>query len=148
MSYSSAGFWNRFSARILDMIIVSIVISLISVLIYGDFYLFAGVNEFRLIDLLGILYGIILPVIWYGYTLGRRVAGNRIITVDGSRVGIKTMLKREVVAGIIYVLTLGIGFIISAFMIGFRKDKRAIHDFIAGTCVTKAPYQKSQTEFL
>ena len=28
---------------------------------------------------------------------------------------------------------LGIGYIVSAFMVGFREDRRSIHDFIAGT---------------
>jgi uncharacterized RDD family membrane protein YckC len=40
------------------------------------------------------------------------------------------------VAAIVYGITLGIAVIVSAFMIGLRKDKRAIHDFIAGTYVT------------
>lgn len=40
---------------------------------------------------------------------------------------------RNLVAGIVYGLTFGIGVLISAFMVGLREDKRAIHDFIAGT---------------
>lgn len=43
------------------------------------------------------------------------------------------MLMRVLVAGLVYVLTLGIGIIVSAFMVGMREDRRAIHDFIAGT---------------
>jgi uncharacterized RDD family membrane protein YckC len=43
------------------------------------------------------------------------------------------MLLRTLVSGIFYALTIGIGAIVSAFMVGIREDKRAIHDFIAGT---------------
>jgi uncharacterized RDD family membrane protein YckC len=46
---------------------------------------------------------------------------------------------RVIVASLVYGITLGIGAIVSAFMIGLRKDKRSLHDFIAGTYVT---YQK------
>ena len=30
-------------------------------------------------------------------------------------------------------IPLGIGVIVSAFMVGLREDRRAIHDFVAGT---------------
>lgn len=62
--------------------------------------------------------------------------GIRIFRVDGEKLGIGTMLLREFVAGIVYIVTLGLGMIVSAFMVGLRKDHRAIHDFIAGTYVT------------
>ncbi|WP_138419451.1 RDD family protein [Aquibacillus sediminis] len=141
-----AGFWNRVTARILDIIIISVSIALISIPLYGDLYLFTDVYNYRLIDLSGFLYGIILPIIWCGYTLGRRVVRNRIVGIDGGNVGYRTMLLRERVASIVYALTLGIGIIISAFMVGIREDKRAIHDFIAGTYVTKNACQKSPEE--
>ena len=40
---------------------------------------------------------------------------------------------RELVANIVYALTLGIGLIASAIMVGVREDKRSLHDIIAGT---------------
>lgn len=43
------------------------------------------------------------------------------------------MLLRVVVAGLLYFITFGIGFIVSVIMVAVREDKRAIHDFIAGT---------------
>ncbi|ESU33866.1 hypothetical protein G3A_04290 [Bacillus sp. 17376] len=62
--------------------------------------------------------------------------GVRIAKVNGEKLGSGTMLMRTIVAGLVYVLTLGLGAIVSAFMVGIREDKRAIHDFIAGTYVT------------
>ncbi|WP_116372675.1 hypothetical protein [Priestia megaterium] len=35
-------------------------------------------------------------------------------------------------------LTLGIALIVSVFMVVFRKDKRSLHDMMAGTYVTYA----------
>ncbi|GED30749.1 hypothetical protein BCE02nite_18900 [Brevibacillus centrosporus] len=88
-------------------------------------------------NLVSILYSLLLPVFWYGYTVGKRIVGIRIVKMDGSPVGIGTMLLRIVVGcWLIYTVTLGIGAIISAIMVGVREDKRAIHDLIAGTYVT------------
>ncbi|MDL4840247.1 RDD family protein [Aquibacillus rhizosphaerae] len=133
---SPAGFQNRFLARILDLIIIFLVTGVISKILYGVFY--DGDNYYS-IDFFGLFYGLLLPIFWYGYTLGRRMVGNRIVRIDGKKVGIGTMLLRDIIAGIFYLLTLGIGLIVSAFMIGIREDKRAIHDFIARTFVTTEP---------
>jgi uncharacterized RDD family membrane protein YckC len=125
-----AGFWIRVLATILDTVIVMVPLSFISYLITGawdgDIYT----------SFLSLLYYLILPIIWFGYTVGKRMVGIRIVKVNGEKVGIGTMLMRVIVASLVYGITLGIAVIVSAFMIGLRKDKRSIHDFIAGTYVT------------
>lgn len=126
----SVGFWRRFLAVILDGIIVSFPLSLIFGWITGDW------EDENISTLIDFLYTLIVPILWYGYTVGKRIMGIRIFRVDGEKLGIGTMLLREFVAGIVYIVTLGLGMIVSAFMVGLRKDHRAIHDFIAGTYVT------------
>ncbi|SEP66179.1 Uncharacterized membrane protein YckC, RDD family [Virgibacillus subterraneus] len=135
-----AGFQNRFGARIADLIIIFLTGGIISLISYGQFLYSESINP---IELLGPLYTLLLPVSWYGYTLGRRLYGNRIVRVDGRKVGLGTMLLRVIVAGMAYAFTLGIGLIVSAFMIGIREDSRSIHDFIAGTYVTYDPPGRS-----
>ncbi|CQR47542.1 RDD family protein [Paraliobacillus sp. PM-2] len=144
MILNPAGFQNRFLAHVLDFIILFIVLGMLSQLIYGVFY---SNEEFFITDLVSVFYYLLLPVFWYGYTLGRKLVGNRIARVDGKKVRIGTMLLRHWVAGMFYVVTLGIGFIISAFMVGLREDKRAIHDFIAQTYVTTDPPGESNTDY-
>ncbi|QYR24128.1 RDD family protein [Paenibacillus sp. sptzw28] len=124
-----AGFWVRLAANLLDAFIVSLPLSIISYFIAGDWEgdYFTTAIEF--------LYGIFLPVLWSGYTIGKRTVGIRIAKVNGEKVGIGTMLLRILLGALVYVLTVGIGIIVSAFMVGLRDDKRAIHDFIAGTYV-------------
>ncbi|OAB29251.1 hypothetical protein PMSD_21895 [Paenibacillus macquariensis subsp. defensor] len=123
-----AGFWIRLGAMLLDAIIVGIPLAIISLIITGG-----GINEEHT-RTLSFLYSLLLPVVWGGYTIGKRICGIKIRRVnDHSSPGIGTMLLRVLVAGIIYGLTLGFGVIISALMIGLREDKRSIHDFIAGT---------------
>ncbi len=123
-----AGFWIRLGAAILDAIIIGIPLSLISDAITGD------PGDESLSDALMFVYMLLLPVFWRGYTVGKRICGIRIQKVsDESPPGIGTMLLRNLVANIIYALTLGIAIVVSAFMVGLRDDKRALHDFIAGT---------------
>lgn len=129
-----AGFWIRLGANIIDGIILSLVLGFLALALYGQFN-----PEFTLADIVRPLYTLLLPVFWYGYTLGKRIVGIRIARMDGEKVGIGTMLLRDIVGGIAYVVTLGIGLIVSAFMVGLREDKRSIHDLIAGTYVTHNP---------
>ncbi|TFE04061.1 RDD family protein [Jeotgalibacillus salarius] len=135
-----AGFMNRFLAYVLDSIIILMATGLISFVLYGVFY---DSENYYPTDILGLIYTLLLPVLWFGYTIGRRIAGNRIVRIDGRKVGIGTMILRVIVAGIAYALTLGIGLIVSAFMVGLREDKRSIHDFIAQTYVTTNPPTRS-----
>ncbi|CAH0129269.1 RDD family protein [Peribacillus sp. Bi134] len=126
----SVGFWKRLFAGFLDGIIVSFPLAIIFGLITGDWE-----NE-NFSTFFNFLYMLIVPILWYGYTVGKRIMGIRIVRVDGRKLGIGTMLLRYLVAALVYAITFGIGFIVSAFMVGIRKDHRAIHDFIAGTYVT------------
>ncbi|MBM7662910.1 putative RDD family membrane protein YckC [Bacillus mesophilus] len=132
MCDNPGGFWVRLGAAILDGILLFIVSALLNFALFQQFVSEPN-NITHAIDL---LYYLLLPVFWYGYTVGKRALGIRIARVDGRKVGIGTMLMRNFVAGIAYLLTLGIGVIVSAFMVGLREDKRSIHDFIAGTYVT------------
>lgn len=125
-----AGFWVRVGASILDGIIIGIPIAIISYLVTGN------AEDSGISSTLNLLYTLLVPVVWSGYTVGKKIVGVRIAKVNGEKLGFGTMLMRTVVSGLVYLLTLGIGVIVSAFMVGLRQDKRAIHDLIAGTYVT------------
>lgn len=123
-----AGFWIRFGASLLDGIIVGIPIAVIAFIVDG------GINEGYTNDVLSFLYSLLLPILWNGYTIGKRICGIRIRKInDLAPPGLGTMLLRNLVSGLIYGITFGIAAIVSAFMVGLREDKRSIHDFIAGT---------------
>ncbi|ANA78531.1 RDD domain containing protein [Paenibacillus vortex V453] len=123
-----AGFWIRLGANILDGLIIGLPLSIIAGIITGDYE-----NE-PISNLIYALYGLLVPVYWNGYTIGKRICRIRIRKFDFLEPpGIGTMLLRNLVAGIVYALTLGIGIIVSIFMVALREDKRSLHDFIAGT---------------
>lgn len=131
MVSNPAGFWRRLLGSFLDGLMISIPISLI-------FTWFLDRETVSTISsLVQMVYLILVPVLWTGYTVGKKTVGVRIVKVNGEKVSIGTMLLRQFIGGLIYAITLGIGLIISAFMVGTRRDKRAIHDFVAGTYVTR-----------
>lgn len=125
-----AGFWVRFVACILDFLIIGIPLSYIGYLISGSW------EGDPTTSTVNFLYTLLLPVLWSGYTVGKKILGIRIAKENGEKLGIGAMLLRNILGGFIYIVTLGIGLIVSAFMVGLREDKRAIHDLIAGTYVT------------
>lgn len=126
----TVGFWRRFFAAFLDGIVISLPLFILGLIVSGEW------DSETIQSFVQIVYSIFLPVFWYGYTVGKKMMGIRVVRVDGKKLGIGTMLLRVIVTGIVYGITFGIGVIVSAFMVGIRKDHRAIHDFIAGTYVT------------
>jgi len=124
------GFWRRFGAAFLDGLLFGLPLSLLLSIILG------GEENEYLIEVITFLYFLLLPLFWNGYTIGKKILGIRIVKMNGENVGIGNMLLRELVGRLIYIITFGIGIIVSAIMVAVREDKRSIHDLIAGTYVT------------
>ena len=80
--------------------------------------------------LLGLTNMIILPL-FSGQSLGKMLTGIRIVSSDGRSVSFGTILIRHTFGYLFTVLTLGLGFLLSAV----NKKGRALHDYIAGTIV-------------
>lgn len=129
MIQNPAGFWVRFAAQLIDGIIVGIPLGIAGIM-YSESL---GVNFG--VSILSFLYSLVLPIIWNGQTIGKRVLRIRIKKISGEKIGFGTMIMRTFVAGLVYGITLGIAFLASIFMVAFRKDKRSVHDLVAGTYV-------------
>jgi len=84
------------------------------------------------LTILGLLY-LIVPTAISGQTLGKKVCGIRVVS-ERERVGFLRAILRETVGKWISGMILGIGFL----MVAFHKEKRGLHDLIAGTWVVKA----------
>ena len=65
-----------------------------------------------------------------GATVGKLLIGARIVARDGSRIGFGRAALRFLGEAVSW-MSLGIGFL----LVGFRSDRRALHDMIAGTQV-------------
>jgi uncharacterized RDD family membrane protein YckC len=119
----AAGFWIRFGAVLIDGVILTIVNFALQA-IFGSPAFFLGI-------VIGATYTI---GFWVssGATPGKMLFGLRVVTVDGAPIGFREAALRYI-GYWVNVLTLGIGYL----FIAFRKDKRGLHDLIAGTSVQR-----------
>jgi uncharacterized RDD family membrane protein YckC len=127
------GFWIRFLAKVIDMIISWAIIFIFR--FFGDLAIGGSGGEF-LIGALGIVFWFAYSVFFvgnYGATPGKMALGLKIVRSDGTEISYGRAFGRfwaERLSG----LTLTIGYIIA----GFDREKRALHDRICDTRVVKA----------
>ncbi|MED4130597.1 MULTISPECIES: RDD family protein [Shouchella] len=119
METKPAGFWIRLGALLLDGILFNGLAFLLGLFLLAAWQ--DGITE-----LAQFLYALLLPVFWYGYTVGKRVFKIRIIHMDGTNVGIWTMIKRTIIGGLIYVLPI----LISVTILSFTVDTRIWLTFV------------------
>ena len=119
-----AGFWIRFLAWLIDLVILFIPSIVLALAVEG----LAG---FLLQVAIGLVYRV---GFWaaQGATLGQKAVGVEITTVDGEPIGSGRAILRYIGYFVSWI-TLGIGFLI----IAFNREKRGLHDYIAGTVVVK-----------
>jgi uncharacterized RDD family membrane protein YckC len=119
-----AGFWIRFLASFIDgliLIVPNVVIGL--------------VVEFPLATAIQIVIGLAYTIgFWVteSATPGKMAMGIVILKADGEVIDIGSALLRYL-GYFASSITLGIGYL----MIGFREDKRGLHDLIGGTVVIR-----------
>ncbi|URT71446.1 RDD family protein [Cytobacillus firmus] len=131
-----AGFGIRFAADIVDALILTIPISTVFFLIEGDspFTWMMGWTW----PIIYTIYLTLVPLVWTGYIIGKRFFKIKVRRIDEEGLTLKTMVLREIVGKFLLSnVTFGISTLVSMFMIIFREDKRAIHDLIAGTYVSR-----------
>ncbi|MGM9967060.1 MULTISPECIES: RDD family protein [unclassified Rummeliibacillus] len=130
----TAGFWTRFWAYLIDLIVIS---SLTSILV-KPLFLLIGWEDLEILHLS--LYGSVTSFIFYiyfvlmtklwGQTIGKMALGIRVVSENQKPLTWGTVLFRECIGRIISV-TVKILYIIVAF----TPCNKAIHDYIADTIV-------------
>lgn len=130
-----AGFWRRFAAWLIDLLILGIVDAGIIAVGPGFDEYFAVGADLHWVDLIGVLvagaYYTVGVSVW-ATTVGKRLLGLRVLRPDGSKVGLGRAVARYFAAWL-SLLIFGVGFL----MIALRSDKRGLHDLICGTVVTR-----------
>lgn len=133
--FTYAGFWLRFFAFIIDMLVISGISKIFYNLIFAsvdislpfdlDFY-----QSFKTI--LGLLYFFILTYLTNGQTLGKMIVGIRVISINDERLSILDCLSREVFAryfqGKILILYL---------IVGISPEKQSLADLLCDTVVIR-----------
>jgi len=128
-----AGFWRRACALVVDAAIWILLLRL------GDLGT-AALSRWELTSrAFDYTWGLIVPAAYVvlahgtsGQTLGKRLAGARVVTVAGDAVGYPRALGRLLAWPVSALPLLG-GFVMAAV----RPDRRALHDLIAGTRVVR-----------
>ena len=138
------GFWMRLFGLVGDLIIIGFIYSLLAPALIDETALetfqrirYDGVQSpqsFFLDSALAVIYGSTLITFW-ATTIGKKLFSLRVLRPDRSKVSSPRAVGREMVK------TITIAFfpaaVISAAMVAFREDKRALHDLIAGTVVVQ-----------
>lgn len=135
-----AGFWLRFAAILIDLIVVMVAVGfLISLLgiglmdsddpdaLFGPILGFYGGFQVAVV-----LYFTLMESSKWQATLGKRAVGIMVTDLEGRRISFGRALGRYF-AKLISGLIIYIGFI----MAGFTERKQGLHDMIAGTLVIK-----------
>lgn len=131
-TYTYAGFWLRFTARIIDLIIVSVVSALVGAIVAG------GDNTGTVSGLLNFtgswLYSALMESSRFQGTVGK-IALGLIVTDDEYRPISFGRATGRYIGSILSAITLGIGYLMAAF----TARKQCLHDMMAGTLVIKKP---------
>lgn len=140
-----AGFWVRFWAYLIDLIVVA---SASSILVKPIFLL---VGAETASSAWYAPYAIVTAVIFYGYfvlmtkffnqTIGKMIMGLRVISLADDKLTWGTLLFREWIGRFISATILPLYWIV-----GFTRLKQGVHDFIADTTVIhESSYRKQKT---
>ncbi|WP_277585525.1 RDD family protein [Psychrobacillus antarcticus] len=131
----AAGFWIRFWAYIVDILVLASVGMLLIKPIFRLFSLELNNPEWYA------PFTIITAVIFYAYfvlmtklcnqTVGKMIFGIRVISKDGGNLKWGTVIFREWIGRLISIIPLSIPYLVVAF----TPKKQGVHDFIADTLV-------------
>ena len=133
ITFNYAGFWIRFFAYLIDIILISITTTLISVAIFGVENLADpdGSNVSGLLNFIIILfYFSLMHSSSLQATLGKMAVGIKVVDTDGGQISLLKAIGRylsKIISGLILLL----GFI----MAGFDSKSQALHDKIVSTYV-------------
>ncbi|CAH6782049.1 RDD family protein [Vibrio chagasii] len=136
--------WSRFWAFIIDGLIYAA--AMIPVVLYTDLFDRAASNG--TIDLheqiMVFVYGWVMFLLCHGYllqnkgqTIGKNVMEIAIVDMDGKQLGLFNIVLKRILPMSIFVYIPVVGQYISTldYLFALRKDRRCLHDLIAGTQV-------------
>jgi uncharacterized RDD family membrane protein YckC len=139
-----AGFWIRFVAYVIDMLILGVGALIIFGIVFALLALSGAELESGLTVIIGLVLGIVPMIVigWlyealltsgpHGATLGKRAVGVQIVRADGTQLSFGRATARYFLKAMITpMVPFAIGYLLAAFTAG----KRSLHDFMADTLV-------------
>lgn len=138
-----AGFWIRVLAFGIDLLVIMAAQFLLGFMAARRW----GVDVDRSPTLQGavvfftLLFAVLYPTILHaltGQTIGKLVVGARVVATDGELLPFGAALLRAIVHWLSLTFMVGLGHVLA----GLRKDKRALHDLLAGSRVDRLPRER------
>lgn len=135
---------NRIGASLIDMFLISVMYGAIVAVMTGNYS--AIFNRFNIsfgdyrydlavVFILMAIYFILLPFIWNGVTLGKKVTRIKLISLKSEKLTLQTLTIRFFVLLLPNILLLGIPILCNVYMMLFRKDNCGFQDLITKTKV-------------
>ncbi|MGE0987972.1 RDD family protein, partial [Bacillus sp. Gnz1/2] len=122
---------NRIGASLIDMFLISVMYGAVVAVMTGNYS--AIFNRFNIsfgdyrydlavVFILMAIYFILLPFIWNGVTLGKKVTRIKLISLKSEKLTLQTLTIRFFVLLLPNILLLGIPILCNVYMMLFRKD--------------------------
>ena len=136
-----AGFWTRFVAYLIDMIVIYAIASLLNTFSFG---LLNKRLDFPILGEESLSYVIVMftyfisMTYFFSQTLGKMIMKIKVETNKGDKLGIMDVVYREVVGRLLTIFLVYIPYL----AVAFTNKKKGLHDFIADTVVVKEDFSK------
>ncbi|MDP7989947.1 RDD family protein [Bacillus sp. MHSD_36] len=135
---------NRIGASLIDMFLISVMYGAVVAIMTGNYS--AIFNRFNIsfgdyrydlavVFILMAIYFILVPFIWNGITLGKKVTRIKLISLKSEKLTLQTLTIRFFVLLLPNILLLGIPILCNVYMMLFRKDNCGFQDLITKTKV-------------
>ena len=136
-----AGFWTRFVAYLIDMIVIYAISSLLNTFSFGllnkrlDFPI---LGEESLSYVIVMFTYFITMTYFFSQTLGKMIMKIKVETNKGDKLGLMDVVYREVVGRLLTIFLVYIPYL----AVAFTNKKKGLHDYIADTVVVKEDFSK------
>ncbi|EMI9085983.1 MULTISPECIES: RDD family protein [Bacillus] len=135
---------NRIGASLIDMFLISVMYGAVVAVMTGNYS--AIFNRFNIsfgdyrydlavVFILMAIYFILVPFIWNGVTLGKKITRIKLISLKSEKLTLQTLIIRFFVLLLPNILLLGIPILCNVYMMLFRKDNCGFQDLITKTKV-------------
>ena len=136
-----AGFWTRFVAYLIDMIVIYAISSLLNTFSFG---LLNKQLDFPILGEESLSYVIVMftyfiaMTYFFSQTLGKMIMKIKVETNKGEKLSLADVVYRELVGRLLTIFSVYLPYL----AVAFTNKKKGLHDFIADTVVVKEDFSK------
>ena len=136
-----AGFWTRFVAYLIDMIVIYAISSLLNTISFG---LLNKVLDFPILGEESLSYVLvmftyfILMTYFFSQTLGKMIMKIKVETNRGDKLSLADVVYRELIGRLLTIFLAYLPYL----AVAFTNKKKGLHDFVADTVVVKEDFSK------